>query len=97
MDKVKNHYKHLSIAFGKEIKPVEEFVNNLGYRFMGMQQFKRAEDLWKLNVTNYSDSFNACDSLGDLYVAIENKERVIDSFKKLISLDTSLTIYITHN
>ena len=41
-----NHYKHLSIAFGKETKPDEEFVNNLGYEFMKTQQFKKSEDFF---------------------------------------------------
>lgn len=84
---VQNHYKQLSSKFGIEKKPSEELMNNLGYGLMSTQQFKKAEQFFKLNTTNYPESFNAFDSLGDLYVAKGDKQKAIESFKKSVALN----------
>ena len=86
-----NHYKQLSKEFGREIKPEDDMINGLGYQFMNMKQYKKAEQFFKLNVKNYPESFDVYDSLGDLYVAIGNKEKAIESYKKSLSLDKNAT------
>lgn len=85
--KVEKHYQRLSEEFGKEVKPDEEFINNFGYQFLSMQQFDKAEKFFKLNVRNYPQSFNAYDSLGDFYVAVGNKQKAMENFKKSIALN----------
>lgn len=87
LDKVKKHYERLSKTFGSEQKPDEEFVNNLGYQFLSMEQFDKAEEFFKLNVLNYPTSFNVYDSLGDFYSEIGNKEKAIENYKKSISIN----------
>jgi len=77
----------LSEKFGAKIMPDEEHINDLGYQFLNMKQFKKAENFLTLNVANYPDSFNAYDSLGDFYVALENNEKAIKNFKESISLN----------
>ena len=78
LGKVEDHYKRLSKEFGIEMKPDEEHVNGLGGYFLSVKQFRKAEDFFKLNVTNYPDSFKGYDSLGDLYVEIGDKEMIED-------------------
>jgi len=85
--KIINHYKKLSDEFKMEMAPDEEFVNNLGYQFMSMKQFKKSETLFKLNVANYPESFNVYDSLGDFYAANEEKEKAIENYEKSVSLN----------
>jgi hypothetical protein len=85
--KYENHYKRLSKEFGREMKPEDDMVNGLGYQFMNMQHYEKAEQFFKLNVKNYPESFNVYDSLGDLYVATENKEKAIESYKKALALN----------
>jgi hypothetical protein len=85
--KVESHYKQLSKEFGREIKPDEDYLNTWGYRFLNMKQFKKSEQFFKLYVKSYPKSYNAYDSLGDFYVAIENKDLAIENYKKSISLD----------
>jgi tetratricopeptide (TPR) repeat protein len=51
--------------------------------------FKRFEDalyLFKLNISNYPDSWNAYDSLGDYYDANGDKANAIDNYKKALSI-----------
>lgn len=87
LSKVKNHYKRLSKEFGEEMLPDEEFVNGLGYEFLGSEQFEKSEAFFKLNVSNYPKSFNVYDSLGDYYLATDNKEKAIENFKKSIAIN----------
>lgn len=87
LEKIVNHHRKMSSEFGMEIKPDEEYINGLGYQFMSMSQFKKSEQFFQLNVTNYPESFNVYDSLGDLYVAKGEKEKAMENFKKSISLN----------
>jgi predicted alpha/beta superfamily hydrolase len=85
--KIEAHYKKVSNLFGIEMKPDESYMNELGYEFISMNQFKKAEQVFNLNVKNYPNSFNVFDSFGDLYLAIGNKEKAIESFKKSVALN----------
>jgi predicted alpha/beta superfamily hydrolase len=87
VSKIENHYKKLSEYFGVEKLPEEGYINGMGYEFMRMKQYKKSEDFFKLNVSNYPESFNVYDSLGDLYAAMGEKEKAIMQFKKSLSLN----------
>jgi len=80
------HYNDVSEQIGYLIKPDENQVNNLGYQMLKQKQFSKAEALFKLNVANYPETANCYDGLGDLYLAKEDKEKAIESFKKTLSL-----------
>lgn len=85
--KIVKHYKRLSEAFRREIKPDEQFINGFGYQFLSMQQFKKAGQFFQLNVANYPESYNVYDSLGDWYKATGNKEKAIENYQKSVSLN----------
>ena len=87
LEKVVNHYKKVSKTFGSDAKPEEDFVNGLGYEFLGMGQYDKAEAFFKLNITNYPESFNVYDSLGDFYAAKGENVKAIENYKKSISLN----------
>jgi|GEM_PF-2853835 len=70
LDKTVNLYKRLSKGFNMKMKPDEEYINDLGYRFIGIQQFKKAEYFLKLNVANYPESWNAYDSYGKVLLKL---------------------------
>lgn len=80
------HYKNVSKQMGYLIKPSESQVNNYGYQMMATKQFKKAESLFKLNIANNPDSGNCYDSMGDLYLAIGDKARAIESFRNALKL-----------
>jgi len=87
LDKVVNHYKRLSKEFKTEMKPDEEYINDLGYRLMGKQQLKKAEQFLKLNLVNYPGSWNAYDSYGEILLKLNKKEKSIEMYKKSIALN----------
>ncbi|MCD0466095.1 alpha/beta hydrolase-fold protein [Flavobacterium sp. ENC] len=80
------HYKNVSENMGYIVKPGESQINNLGYQMMGAKQLAKAETLFKLNTTNYPESANCYDSLGDLYLEKGDKAKAIETFKKALTL-----------
>lgn len=80
------HYKNVSEQMGYPVKPGENLINSLGYTMLGKKQWDKAETLFKLNITNYPESANCYDSMGDLYLAKEDKAKAIASFKKALTL-----------
>jgi predicted alpha/beta superfamily hydrolase len=80
------HYKKVSENMGYLVQPDETQVNSLGYQMLAKKQFKKAENLFKLNVTNNPNSGNCYDSIGDYYLAMGNKAKAIESFKKALTL-----------
>ena len=80
------HYKNVSENMGYIVKPGESQINNLGYQMMGAKQLTKAETLFKLNTTNYPESANCYDSLGDLYLEKGDKAKAIETFKKALTL-----------
>jgi hypothetical protein len=53
------------------------------------KHFDKAEALFKMNIANYPESFNAYDSMGDLYEAKGDKEKAIENYKKALSIKDS--------
>jgi predicted alpha/beta superfamily hydrolase len=80
------HYKKVSENMGYSVKPGETQVNNLGYQMLGSKQYKKAENLFKLNIANNPYSGNCYDSLGDFYLASGEKNKAIEAFKKALTL-----------
>ncbi|WP_157682005.1 alpha/beta hydrolase-fold protein [Mucilaginibacter mallensis] len=80
------HYKKVSETMGYLVKPDETQVNNLGYEMLAKKQYNKAENLFKLNIANNPSSGNDYDSIGDFYLAINNKAKAIEAFKKALTL-----------
>ncbi|MCW3094367.1 MAG: hypothetical protein JWP81_5436 [Ferruginibacter sp.] len=53
---------------------------------LNQKQFNNAETLFKLNITNYPETANCYDGLGDFYLAKSDKTKAIESFKKTLPL-----------
>ncbi len=84
---LKTHYEKVSSQLGYVILPAEDLVNNFGYTALGEKQLDKACDLFKLNILNYPQSFNAFDSLGDYYVEIGDRTNAIVNFKKALHIN----------
>jgi predicted alpha/beta superfamily hydrolase len=82
-----DHYGFVSEKMGYTILPPENAINNFGYYFLGKNMFDRAYGFFRLNITNYPNSSNAYDSMGDLYVAEKNNKKAIEYFEKALTLN----------
>ncbi len=89
-DKLVQHYKNLSNRIAYDIKPPEELVNRIGYRFLRSrndEDKKKSLTFFKLNSENYPKSYNVFDSLGEAQLALGNTEEAIKNFSKSLSLN----------
>jgi predicted alpha/beta superfamily hydrolase len=86
MSKIEKHYEDVSKQFGYKVKVPEGLVNNIAYQQLAKKKYDDAEYMFKLNVSNYPESSNAFDSLGDLYDAKGDKEKAIENYKKALSI-----------
>jgi uncharacterized protein len=80
------HYRMISQKMGYTVSPPEEFVNGLSYQLMSMSQFGRAQYFFQLNIDNHPESFNAYDSMGDLFEKKGDKQKAIEYYTKSLSL-----------
>ena len=87
LDTIIKHYKKVSLKMGYTILPPEELVNGLGYFHLQNGDIEKAIQHFRWNVTNYSQSSNVYDSLGDALIASGDKEKAIENYKIAIKLD----------
>lgn len=65
----------------------ENTLNIIGYDLLKMDATDDALKIFKLNVEEYPYAPNVYDSLGEIYVKLDQKEKAIESYKKALSLD----------
>lgn len=84
--KFEKHYQEVSKLFGYKVSPPENMLNGIGYEFLQQKQYAKAGRLFKMNVDNYPESANVYDSYGDYFLAIDNKSKAIEHFKKALAI-----------
>lgn len=74
-----------------ENSPVYDFseseLNTLGYQLVGLKRTKDAIEIFKLNVEMFPRSSNPYDSLGEAYLADDQKDLALVNYKKAAELD----------
>jgi len=85
-NKLGKHYQEVSKLFGYKVSPPENMLNGLGYEFLQQKQYAKAGQFFKMNVDNHPESNNVYDSYGDYFLAIGNKSKAIEYFKKSLSI-----------
>ncbi len=86
-DEIRLHFEKLSNDFGYTMVPGEEFMNNFGYKQLRSNNSDEAIKIFKQNVKNYPNSWNAYDSLGEAYALKGKTGMAIESYEKSISLN----------
>ena len=69
----------------------EPELNQLGYRLLQSGKLKEAVEIFKLNVEAYPQGFNTYDSLGEAYMALNERDLAITNFKKSLELNPKNT------
>ncbi|HLP63867.1 serine hydrolase [Flavobacterium sp.] len=67
----------------------ENEMNSLGYELLQTGKVKEAIEVFKLNVAAYPKSGNCYDSLGEAYLASDDKKLALLNYKKSVELDPS--------
>jgi len=84
--KIEKHWGEVSKKMGYKLLPPESMINDFGYASLNTNQFSKALQFFKLNITYYPESFNVYDSLGVYYDARADKESEIAQYKKALEL-----------
>lgn len=69
----------------------ESELNTLGYILLNDKQIKEAIEIFKLNVAAYPQGFNTYDSLGEAYLANNERELAIKNYKRSLELNPQNT------
>lgn len=69
----------------------EAQVNRIGYNLLALKRVADAVEVFKLNVEDYPQSFNAYDSLGEAYMAGGERELAVQNYRKSVELNPSNT------
>ena len=85
-------YENISKHFGYKVKPPESMVNFIGNTFLSFKHFDEAIFVFTMNVSNYPESYNVYNSMGDYYAAKGDKANAIDSYKKALSIKEVPTV-----
>jgi predicted alpha/beta superfamily hydrolase len=80
------HYAALSEKYGYEIATPEAIVNQLGYYYIGQEDFDQAIAVLRRNVEVYPGSANVYDSLGDAYDGAGQFELARDNYEEAVEL-----------
>lgn len=62
-------------------------LNFLGYQMLGVQEYDKAIEFFKLNIKNNPTDPNGHDSLGEAYIAKGDTKNAIKEFKKCLSMN----------
>lgn len=87
-----NHYNELSSEMGYQVRPPEALMNQMGYMFLQQKNLDKAALFFKLNLRYYAESFNAYDSMGDYYLATNNKDLAKKYFESALKLKSTAEI-----
>jgi predicted alpha/beta superfamily hydrolase len=85
-DDLARHYELISSKLGYSMLPPQDKINEAGYYFLGIRKFDQAFGFFSLNIKNYPRSANVYDSMGDYYVAVNDKEKAAGFFKKALNI-----------
>lgn len=84
------HFKKISDRLSWDFQPPEYLVNQLGYSMLQNENNddkSKAIEFFILNVENYSNSYNAYDSLGEAYEILGNNQNAIENYQKSLELN----------
>jgi tetratricopeptide (TPR) repeat protein len=82
-----NGYK--SIKQNDSLNPVirENNLNRLGYSYLSKKEYKKAINVFKINIELYPKSSNTYDSTGDAYAKMKDTLKAITYYKKALAVN----------
>jgi tetratricopeptide (TPR) repeat protein len=69
------------------LDPGERHINALGYRLLEDNKTEEAVGIFEFMVSEYPESANAYDSLGEAYMTAGQKEQAIKNYQKSLKLN----------
>ena len=69
----------------------EAYLNNLGYRLIGMERLSDAKAVLRANIEAYPDAFNTYDSYAEVCMLVGDREEAIANYRKSLELNPENT------
>jgi len=83
---IDEHYGLISKEMGYTVHPPEAEINGIGYAFLQQKDYEKAAMFFQVNIDNYPKNFNVYDSMGDCFLARNDKANAEKYFKKALSI-----------
>lgn len=80
------HYRLMSEEMGYTVRPDEGLMNQFGYIFLQQKDYERSRMFFRVNIDYYPHNFNCYDSMGDSYLAANDKTKAMEYFEKALSI-----------
>lgn len=84
-----DHYSMLSKKMGYTVIPEKQASNGMAYWLLDKKEFEKAYAFFNLNIHYYPEDFNVYHSMGDYYLARDDKEKAVKFFEKSLELGGS--------
>ena len=79
-----------SLAGNEEVlREIEGSINNIGYGYVGSDELTRALEVFEVNTMLFPGSANTWDSLAETHLALGNRDRSIELYRKALEVDPS--------
>jgi len=88
-DRIDFHFKQVSEFMGYKVMMPENLLNAEASRLFRLKQYIKTEGLLNLYIDSYPKSANGYDFYGDYYIAIGDKLKAIEYFKKALTIKES--------
>jgi len=76
----------VGLLHSNRMKDLTLSIEDIAYHSLNTKQFAKAKFLFKMSVSNYPESTNAFDSLGDFNMEINYKTNAINWYKKAVEI-----------
>lgn len=86
-----DHYKKISKEMGYPVLPEEDLISSMGYKSLELEDFEKAEALFRMNITNFPESSRAYNSLGDFYMVTDRPYQAIEIYEKALEIEPDVT------
>jgi uncharacterized protein len=81
------HFTRVSAHLGYSVPPPESFINWLGNLFIMEKQYDKAYNILKINISNYPDSPDVYDAMGELLTLKGDTIAAIDYYEKSLKIN----------
>lgn len=88
LSSIEDYYAQVSHQYGVEVKAPEWVIRELGYHFVGKQDYEKALELFQYDVDKYPDSADAHNGLAYGYEESGQWEEALTSVNKALELAT---------
>jgi len=87
IDKALSEYGQIKSESPDHYVITETELNKLGYQLLNLKKETEAVEIFKLNVSEYPESFNVYDSLAEAYMRIGENDLAIEYYQKSLEIN----------